>query len=442
MSDARALLRQQRAARRIEHPHASYTDSGRLLCTLCREAIKAESLWDGHLRSPAHRQRARAVSAARAADSGGPQQQQQQTSHKRKQDDRDAEDDSNEDGGRDQGNGVSASAAGPSDMDIDDGSAVPKKRSRPDRDPSPDEATTATGPGSVRSRKEGLSDIDASTPKTTSSTATTQTPPLTRRVSGTPAHGVEVQIPSRPATPNTARDGGSQQSAVSTPRIMPVGRSPLIPQEPVAGASAASKPAASTTTAAAAQSQAELDEAEWAAFEAEVVNAPATTTTTTTTTNGSHDAAVVISAAPMSAAEVAAKAEEEDRARQQARADAAQIADEREEAARALEDEFDEMEELEARVRRLKERREALRRGSTASVPPPAAAAIGPTVGDTADAKPGAMMAAGKENLGAVPENSQAKGSSTGAKAADNDEDDDEDEDEDEDDWAGFRFRA
>ncbi|PHH77725.1 hypothetical protein CDD83_4093 [Cordyceps sp. RAO-2017] len=64
MADVRSLLRQQRAMRRIEHPHAVYTEAGRLLCTLCREQIKADSLWDKHLQSEGHRYRQRDRDAA------------------------------------------------------------------------------------------------------------------------------------------------------------------------------------------------------------------------------------------------------------------------------------------------------------------------------------------------------------------------------------------
>jgi hypothetical protein len=67
----------------------------------------------------------------------------------------------------------------------------------------------------------------------------------------------------------------------------------------------------------------------------------------------------VIEAKPMTAAEISAQARE-DQSAQRARKDE-EMEGEKEDAARALEDEFDEMEGLEERVKRLREQREALR---------------------------------------------------------------------------------
>lgn len=82
----------------------------------------------------------------------------------------------------------------------------------------------------------------------------------------------------------------------------------------------------------------------------------------------------VIEAAPMTAAELAAQAREEMSA-QRARRDE-EMEGEKEDAARALEDEFDEMEGLEERMKRLREQREALRSkrvaAETSLVPDPA----------------------------------------------------------------------
>ena len=55
MSDVRALLRSERAIRRISHPHAKYSASGSLSCRVCRLPLKAESLWDLHVRSKQHK---------------------------------------------------------------------------------------------------------------------------------------------------------------------------------------------------------------------------------------------------------------------------------------------------------------------------------------------------------------------------------------------------
>ena len=77
------------------------------------------------------------------------------------------------------------------------------------------------------------------------------------------------------------------------------------------------------------------------------------------------NADATISAAPMTAEELAAQAREEQSA-QRGRRDV-EIEAEKEDAARLLEDEFEEMEGLEERVRRLREKREALRKGSNAA---------------------------------------------------------------------------
>lgn len=98
----------------------------------------------------------------------------------------------------------------------------------------------------------------------------------------------------------------------------------------------------------------EVDEDEWAAFEREVAapsrapQAPA-----------AISAEATISAAPVTTEELAA---EQDRDKvSTARAREAELEGEREDAARFMEEEFDEMEQLEERVRRLKHMREELR---------------------------------------------------------------------------------
>lgn len=58
MSDARSLLRAQRSARRIEHPLAAYSESGKLSCTLCNVIVKSDSLWPSHVQSSGHVARA------------------------------------------------------------------------------------------------------------------------------------------------------------------------------------------------------------------------------------------------------------------------------------------------------------------------------------------------------------------------------------------------
>ncbi|KAJ5835829.1 hypothetical protein N7447_001855 [Penicillium robsamsonii] len=98
-----------------------------------------------------------------------------------------------------------------------------------------------------------------------------------------------------------------------------------------------------------------IDEEAWAAFERDVAaqddepHVPAAVT-----------AEATISAAPMTAAELAAQQE---RAKASAvRTRETELEGEREDAARLLEEEFDEMDQLEERVRRLKQKREELRK--------------------------------------------------------------------------------
>ncbi|KAK0742771.1 hypothetical protein B0T18DRAFT_430180 [Schizothecium vesticola] len=347
MADVRALLRQQRAARRIDHPAAAYSDAGKLLCTLCHEHIKTESLWESHLRTASHRQRLQPPSSSSTTtnppaeptngSSAGP--------HKRKLDDPD----------------VDMTADSP---DSPDGDAVRRKRSRPDMVDTTADTTIKPKP---------------------------LTPPLTRRQSSsTPTLGVEMQIPSRPATPVATSSSFRAADATPKPAATPK------PQQPLPPTSAPE----------------DNNDDVWAAFEADVVHAkPAPPPPAVA--GFADDSGAVISAPAMSAAEIAAKSHDEEHEKQRALADV-QRDDEREDATRALEAEFEVMEELEARARRLRERREALRVQGSGEV------------AATSEQK-GIRAGVGKEN------------SSHGMGVVEEEEDEEEDE---EDDWDGFRFRA
>ncbi|KAI1326549.1 hypothetical protein F5Y16DRAFT_374507 [Xylariaceae sp. FL0255] len=400
MADARALLRAHRAENRIKHPHAAYTDQGKLLCKLCHEAVKSEGLWDTHIRSQGHRQRLQTLQ----------QQQQAQTDEGTQK--------------RKRGHDVDESM---SDADQDTDAAAPKKRNKLEDAP-------ITGKEKEKGQERTI------------------TPPLARRTSGTPVQGIEIAIPSRPATPLA-----SSNSAVSTPKIT-MSRSPLAGSDgdSNSGASSAqqalvSKPISTERLSVPVQAPAAIyplsktapingassaiiqtqtpgtvDEAEWAAFEAEMeaedANANTTTVTSRAAINGNGSsiyAEATISAPALTAAEVAAKSQEEENERRKHAADA-QIADEREDAERALEAEFEEMEELEGRVRRLKERREELRKGSLLNLHGVAAA--------TTESAPAAVTTkgAGKENSASLEE----------------EEEDEDDGEEEEDDFDGFRFRV
>lgn len=99
----------------------------------------------------------------------------------------------------------------------------------------------------------------------------------------------------------------------------------------------------------------EADAAELDAFIKEMEETPAPETALRPFLSGA-----AIEAAPMTAAEIAAQAREEQSAHRSRRDE--ELEAEKEDAARQLEDEFDEMEGLEERIRKLREKREALRK--------------------------------------------------------------------------------
>ena len=101
-----------------------------------------------------------------------------------------------------------------------------------------------------------------------------------------------------------------------------------------------------------AQTNNPINEDEWAAFQREVASPPPEPSAFT--------AAADISAAPMTAAELAAQSREQ-ASRQAKERMEADLEGEKEDAARQMEEELDEMAELEDRVRRLREKRELLR---------------------------------------------------------------------------------
>ena len=54
MADVRSLLRNERASRRVTHPHAAYSTTGNLSCSVCHVQLKSDSLWGTHLKSAQH----------------------------------------------------------------------------------------------------------------------------------------------------------------------------------------------------------------------------------------------------------------------------------------------------------------------------------------------------------------------------------------------------
>ncbi|CAK7200494.1 hypothetical protein SEUCBS139899_003190 [Sporothrix eucalyptigena] len=449
MADVRALLRQQRTARRIDHPHAVYSDSGKLSCAVCRELVRPESAWDDHLRGALHRQNVRAVQAQKASVSPDLSNG-EDTQHPSKRRHSETDD---------------------GDVEMSDGQDEPsrKKQHRPSTD-SPKPAIEIKSP--VDEKQPGRGNEPR---KLSLSTQQQLTPPLGRRTSGTPAQGVEMRIPSRPATPIAHKDsflggGGSGSnsgsnsgaaglpSAASTPKIAALGRSPLIPQEASSAAApsatgplnsvlnGSSKVATTSTTASAPAlgiSQAEIDEDEWAAFEAEVVNAPAAAEAARPGAKPDMSGGLVASAGAVSAEELAAAGngdgDEDDRAKRRA-VEEAQLADEKEEATRALQDEFEDMQELESRVQKLKEKREALRNNTTQ---PTAQQTLAPPaiIDDAAARRPSATMI-DKENIRQQLAATHNGAGGKGQAAAESSDEDDDEEDEDDADWEAFRFRG
>ncbi|OPB40602.1 hypothetical protein A0O28_0006820 [Trichoderma guizhouense] len=386
MADVRALLRQQRAARRINHPYALYSDAGKLLCTLCRDHIRAESHWDAHLQSDKHKKRLSALNQSIIDDANAEVEDEDQE-----------EDENNEAGGEEEdAEDHDALAAqkrkidqlGPEekDTDLDDEDEARRKRSRP---------ATASEDDPNRNKK-----------------------PLM------PTQGVQVQIASRsstpsqqPAVPKLATSLPSRQASnLATPASSSSMSISIQPQSSTASLLSQSQQPAQPASQ---DQQEQVDEDEWAAFEADIA-----------AQDYSDDA--VISRPAMTAEEAAAAAAtqaEEDAAQnpesRKSKADA-EIEDEREEATRALEDEFEEMQELEARVQRLKEKREALMRKRSETLTQDQADDVQTAVKVVSDPQD-----EGKENV-----------HTTGDSAKADADDDDEDDEDEEDDWDGFRFRT
>ncbi|GAB0132563.1 hypothetical protein EsDP_00000995 [Epichloe bromicola] len=376
-SDVRSLLRQQRAARRINHPHAAYSDAGKLLCSLCREQLKAESLWDTHLLSQSHK---------------GHLQQQQQKQQQRKVSSVESSLPLDE-----TSNGRIAkrkldSADTLEDVEMRD--AVRRKRSKSD---------LMTLAGLPLNGGDGKSEIltpdQIPSAGSNNSKGSTRTPPGLTRTLSTPSQGVELQIPSRPATP-AYRDGGSTSSSGGYfgAQSQNGPSTPVAPRAPATTTTGAARTTSKADSAAAAA--APVDESEWAAFEADIAAATVP-----------YDQGAVISAPAMTSEEAAAAKEAEEAASAERKLQVdIDIEAEKEEAKRALEDEFDQMKGLEERVDKLKEMRAAYLKKRSESI--------------SCDGVPKPVLEV-----------------SNGVRDGVVDDDDDDDDDEDEDDWDSFRFR-
>ncbi len=259
MADVRSLLKNERAARRIQHKHASYSTTGTLLCTVCHLQLKSESLWEGHLRSAGHIMRAQTHAEDQESKTSSP-----------------AETPAN-------GNGNGSKRKRNASADEDEPEATLRKRTKSIRPGLPD----------------GFFDSYHSS-------------------SESPHSHLEMQIPSRPATP------------LKTPELRTPEPAPTKKAEP----------------------EPDVDENEWAAFESDIATAEAQV-------KAANDA--VIMAPAMSAADLKKKSQEEEYNTKKERAEAEAEGD-KEDAARKMEEELEEMHSLEERVRKMRERREELRK--------------------------------------------------------------------------------
>lgn len=173
------------------------------------------------------------------------------------------------------------------------------------------------------------------------STATTEPPSKKRKASDEEDEGT-LHKRSKPANgiPEGFFDPGQEEAPVIVRGIeMKIPSRPATPSKPI-------------ETPISAKPEPNVDEDEWAAFEADIATAEAQA-------KAENDA--VISAPAISAQELAKKTAEEDYATKKERQEA-ELEGDKEDAARKMVEELEEMEGLEARVRKLREKREALRK--------------------------------------------------------------------------------
>ncbi|KAG6023682.1 hypothetical protein E4U40_003831 [Claviceps sp. LM458 group G5] len=438
-SDVRSLLRQQRAARRIVHPHAAYSDAGKLLCTLCREQLKAEALWDAHLSSQPHQERLQHHRQQRqqrnpgndieSAPSGPPPPPLDEDSnarmvHKRK---------------------LASSTDAAEDADRGDDEAR-RKRGRPDVISLTGLEMPMDGSSGDGKQRETLTPEPMPSVGNHNDKESTMTPSgLTRKASVTPTLGVELQIPSRPATPAQAHRegaGSGTSSAGGYFNLQSQSRPQTGPSTPMSAAAAvattsttlreASSAASSSSLAApgagagagagTSSSAAPVDESEWAAFEADIA-----------ATEVPYDQDAVISAPAMTNEEAAAAKEAQDAAEAQSRAQVdVDIEYEKEEAKRALEEEFEQMKGLEERVGKLKEMRAAFLTQRSQS-----------TRRDDGSEMQKSQLgaAAAKGEVEMLDENLPDRREGEGENEDDGGEEEEEEEEEEDDEWDLFRFR-
>lgn len=156
-------------------------------------------------------------------------------------------------------------------------------------------------------------------------------------------------VPEEPAQPD--QGGPDGESLIETATLVPHPRPEPIKAPPTPSNDPTNNTASGVLSSS--TNHQTIDEDEWAAFEREVATPPPTTSVLMSE--------ATISAAPLNAAEIAAQEREEANVQKKERMEAV-VEGEREDAARRLEDEFEEMAGLEEKVRRLREQREQLRK--------------------------------------------------------------------------------
>ena len=173
------------------------------------------------------------------------------------------------------------------------------------------------------------------------------------RVEADPDHPNPIRASLLQVTGDEEDPNATQEDRINIDHDEPI-EAPVVPQ---------THP--STTSAMPTITNGDVDEDEWAAFERDVV-APSAPSPPPPNPLSIINTNATISAAPMTAAELEAqKKKEGQQAQRILRAE--EIEAEKEDAARNLEEEFEEMEALEERVKKLKEKRERLRAGNLES---------------------------------------------------------------------------
>ena len=263
------MLRSERVARRLNHPHLAYSTTNTLVCLVCHIQLKSEALWNKHLDSGQHAMRLQRIR--------------------------------------------------------DNALGRPPGAPPPTEDPD-DQPLEPTANGSKKRKADGMNGD-------------------TRKKSK-PANGVAPSFFDEEAL---YQDQSSDSEPQRGPKVHLQQLSDSLPT-----ASSKSSPSVhyQNPTPPTTADAATVDENEWAAFERDVATPPPEPSAFT--------AEATISAAPLSAAELAAQSREQANLHKKSSREV-ELEGEKEDAARQMEEELDEMAGFDERVKRLREKRERLR---------------------------------------------------------------------------------